>query len=51
LLLRDSGSIITPIGQYFVELAFDEQTIISAELDLAVIDKKKMTFDLYVNQE
>ncbi len=46
LLLRGGSCIIAPDGSYVVEPIFDEETIITAELDLALIDKEKMTLDV-----
>jgi len=46
LLLRGGSCIIAPDGSYVVEPVFDEETIITAELDLSLIDKEKMTLDV-----
>ena len=46
LLLRGGSCIIAPNGSYVVEPVFDEETIITAELDLTLIDKEKMTLDV-----
>lgn len=46
LLLRGGSCIIAPDGSYVVEPVFDEETIITAELDLTLIDKEKMTLDV-----
>jgi predicted amidohydrolase len=46
LLLRGGSCIIAPDGSYVVEPVFDEEKIITAELDLTMIDKEKMTLDV-----
>lgn len=46
LLLRGGSCIIAPDGSYVVEPVFDEETIITAELDLTLLDKEKMTLDV-----
>ncbi len=46
LVLRGGSCIIAPDGRYVVEPVFDEETIITAQLDLRVIDKEKMTLDV-----
>ncbi len=46
LLLRGGSCIIAPDGSYVVAPVFDEETIITAELDLTLIDKEKMTLDV-----
>jgi nitrilase len=46
LLLRGGSAIIGPDGRYIVEPVFDEQTIITAELDLTAIDEERMTLDV-----
>ncbi len=46
LLLRGGSCIIAPDGSYVVEPVFDEESIITAELDLTLIDKENMTLDV-----
>ncbi|MDQ3754536.1 MAG: carbon-nitrogen hydrolase family protein [Acidobacteriota bacterium] len=46
LLLRGGSCIIAPDGNYVVEPVFDEELIITAELDSTSIDKEKMTLDV-----
>ncbi|MDQ3252639.1 MAG: carbon-nitrogen hydrolase family protein, partial [Acidobacteriota bacterium] len=46
LLLRGGSCLIAPDGSYIVEPVFDEELIITAELDLTMIDKEKMTLDV-----
>jgi predicted amidohydrolase len=46
LLLRGGSCIIAPDGSFVVEPVFDEERIITAELDLTLIDKEKMTLDV-----
>jgi len=45
-ILRGGSCIIAPDGSFVVEPVFDEETIITAELDLTRIDKEKMTLDV-----
>ncbi|MDQ3197811.1 MAG: carbon-nitrogen hydrolase family protein [Verrucomicrobiota bacterium] len=45
-VLRGGSAIIGPDGRYVVEPVFDEETTISAELDLSAIDREKMTLDV-----
>jgi predicted amidohydrolase len=45
-ILRGGSCIIAPDGSFVVHPVFDEETIITAELDLAQIDKEKMTLDV-----
>jgi predicted amidohydrolase len=45
-ILRGGSSIIAPDGNYVVEPVFDEERIITAELDLTHIDREKMTLDV-----
>jgi len=45
-ILRGGSSVIAPDGSYVVEPLFDEERIIIAELDLAAIDREKMTLDV-----
>ncbi len=46
LLLRGGSCIIAPDGSYVVEPIFDREEVITAELDLTLIDKEKMTLDV-----
>lgn len=46
LVLRGGSAVIGPDGRYVVEPVFDRETIVSAELDLAAIDREKMTLDV-----
>ncbi len=45
-VLRGGTSIIGPDGRYIVEPVFDEERIIYGELDLAAVDKERMTLDV-----
>ncbi len=45
-LLRGGSCLIAPDGSYIVEPVFDEELIITAELDLTMIDREKMTLDV-----
>jgi len=45
-ILRDGSCIVAPDGSFVVEPIFDEETIVTAELDLTQIDKEKMTLDV-----
>ncbi len=45
-ILRGGSCIVAPDGSFVVEPNFDEETIITAELDLTRIDKEKMTLDV-----
>jgi len=45
-LLRGGSAIIGPDGQYLVEPVFDEERIITAELDLEAIDRERLTLDV-----
>ena len=45
-VLRGGSAIIGPDGRYVVEPVFDREITISAELDLAAIDREKMTLDV-----
>lgn len=45
-VLRGGSAIIGPDGKYVVEPVYDEEKIISAELDLTRIDCEKMTLDV-----
>ncbi len=46
LLLRGGSTVVGPDGSYIVEPVFDEESIIVAELDMAAIDKERMTLDV-----
>lgn len=46
LLQRGGSAVIAPDGQYIVSPAVDEETIITAELDLSAIDREIMTLDV-----
>ncbi len=45
-ILRGGSCIVAPDGSFVVEPIFDEETIVTAELDLSRIDKEKMTLDV-----
>ena len=45
-LLRGGSAIIGPDGQYIVEPVFEQETIVTAELDLNAVDREKMTLDV-----
>ncbi len=46
LLLRGGSAIIGPDGRYLAGPVYDEETILTAELDLEEIDREKMTLDV-----
>ncbi len=46
LLLRGGSCVIGPDGRYIIEPVFDEETILTATLDLTEIDREKMTLDV-----
>ena len=46
LVLRGGSCIIAPDGSFVVEPVFHEETIITAELDLSMIDRELMTLDV-----
>ena len=46
LVLRGGSAIIGPDGRYVAEPVFDRETIVSAELDLAALEREKMTLDV-----
>lgn len=46
MVLRGGSSIIAPNGRYVVEPVFEKEAIITANLDLALIDQEKMTLDV-----
>ncbi|MDQ6625067.1 MAG: carbon-nitrogen hydrolase family protein [Verrucomicrobiota bacterium] len=45
-LLRGGSAVIGPDGQYVVEPVYEQDTIVTAELDLAAVDREKMTLDV-----
>lgn len=45
-LLRGGSAIIAPDGKYIVEPVFDEEKILTADLDLRMIDKEMMALDV-----
>jgi nitrilase len=45
-LLRGGSGIIGPDGRYVAEPVFDEERTIAASLDLAAVDREKMTLDV-----
>lgn len=45
-VLRGGSCVIAPDGSFVVEPVFDEELIITAELDLTMIDREKMTLDV-----
>jgi len=45
-ILRGGSCVIAPDGSFVVEPVFDEEKIITAELDMRLIDKEKMTLDV-----
>jgi predicted amidohydrolase len=45
-VLRGGSAIIGPDGKYVVEPVYEEECIITAELDLDAIDREKMTLDV-----
>ena len=45
-ILRGGSCIVAPDGSFVGEPVFDEETIVTAELDLTQIDKEKMTLDV-----
>ena len=46
LLLRGGSAVIGPDGRYLAGPVFDEETILTAELDFSEIDREKMTLDV-----
>jgi predicted amidohydrolase len=46
LLLRGGSAVIGPDGQYVADPVFDEETILTAEIDLSQIDQEKMALDV-----
>lgn len=45
-LLHGGSAIIGPDGRYVVEPCFDQETTITAELDLTAVDQERMTLDV-----
>ncbi len=45
-VLRGGSAIIGPDGKYIVEPVFEEEAIITADLDLNTVDREKMTLDV-----
>jgi len=45
-VLRGGSCIVAPDGSFIVEPVFDCEKIITAEIDLTMIDKEKMTLDV-----
>ena len=45
-LLRGGSAIIGPDGKYIAEPVYDQETIVTAELDLNAVDREKMTLDV-----
>ncbi len=46
LVLRGGSCIIAPDGTFIIEPVFDEEKILTAEIDLSQIDREKMTLDV-----
>ena len=46
LVLRGGSCLIAPDGSFVVEPVFDTEKIITAEIDLTMIDREKMTLDV-----
>ena len=45
-VLRGGSAIVGPNGKYIVEPVYEEEAIITADLDLEAIDREKMTLDV-----
>ncbi|CAN5774425.1 hypothetical protein BH20VER1_BH20VER1_07560 [soil metagenome] len=45
-LLRDGSAIIGPDSKYIVEPVYEQETILTAELDMDAVDREKMTLDV-----
>ncbi len=45
-LLRGGSAIIGPDGKYVVEPVYEQETIVTAQLDLNAVDREKMTLDV-----
>ncbi|MGB1012678.1 MAG: carbon-nitrogen hydrolase family protein [Nannocystaceae bacterium] len=46
LILMGGSAIIGPDGTYIVEPVYDQEAILTAEIDLRAIDREKMTLDV-----
>jgi predicted amidohydrolase len=46
MLLRGGSAVIAPDGRYIAGPVFDEETILTAEIDFSEIDREKMTLDV-----
>jgi predicted amidohydrolase len=46
LVLHGGSCVIAPDGSFVAEPVFDEETILTAEIDLSLIDREKMTLDV-----
>ncbi|MGB1277777.1 MAG: nitrilase-related carbon-nitrogen hydrolase, partial [Nannocystaceae bacterium] len=46
LILMGGSAIIGPDGAYIVEPVYDQEAILTAEIDLRAIDREKMTLDV-----
>ena len=46
MVLRGGSAIIAPNGSYVVEPVFEKEAILTADLDLSLIDQEKMTLDV-----
>lgn len=46
LVLRGGSAVIGPDGAYVAGPVFDQETVLTAELHLDVIDREKMTLDV-----
>ena len=46
LLLHGGSCLIAPDGSFVIEPFFDEEKILTAEIDLSMIDREKMTLDV-----
>jgi nitrilase len=46
LLLRGGSAVIGPDGRYVAGPVYDEESILTADLDLAAADREKMTLDV-----
>ena len=43
---RGGSAVIGPDGRYIAGPIFDEETVLTAEIDLSEIDREKMTLDV-----
>lgn len=46
LVLRGGSCLIAPNGSFIIEPVFDEEKILTAEIDLTMIDRETMTLDV-----